>query len=877
MKPKPADAALIIGFDVEWVTEAAELADDDGEGKTDDPRQSPHNRILSYQYACRCNGRNWSAIIYTRSGALIRYPSQSAAEIAKHPERLRFADLLARAVEHGVREKHLTRWPRDIFAAAHWTRADLSAMADFAEIKRQFDGVRKTYVTLGPAYEARVSRGGHSRVFRVGLIDTQLLVPGSVKSLAALGDVYQFPKLDPGSKEFVSAGGTIERIPYIEHMDLLLADDPELFERYAIRDAEISARHVDEIWRFANDELCLDLWWPPVTLGSLAAGNLIKTWKTGSIDIDAVLDRQVRRIKRFDANCHRYVSIRQRRHSSRLMINEALARACFHGGRNECFCYGPTLDAGREGTPLFREYDLIAAYSISMASIKMPDWGGMSNCTDPIKFGAGVLGIARAGFRFPDETRFASLPVVAPDDHGLIFPLEGETYATASEIAVARCQGAEIKIFDGVIVPWCDHALPPFMLVIEELQRRRNQHPKGSLQNEMFKELANSLYGKLGQGIKGTSVYDTRTDRHSKIGPCEITNAFLAGYVSGLIRALIGELLAGIPSDRAVVSVTTDAFITNAKVGEINMDGPVATLLSGIKQDLTGDPTLLEAKFEARQLLPWRTRGIATLKKPTDGAKPKLARGGMREPGRMSLDDANDWFAARMLRRQPGNKWSSRDPLPFPVAHQADADHVLRPSSRKVNFEFDMKRRPVEPVPRYVSLPGDADLIVQHLAFETVPWRTTDEFTKIRQRFDEWRRKLGGQLRTIADWRRWRDYLNGSDASRAGVHRSSKGLVDQVRRLIIRAYRFRGWGLPGGGYKYAATRLTEAGYPTVEQDFKNAGRAKGRLIEHSIPAGAEEIRDFVTAVISIWPEFEIVAAGERRERKPARFENLAQV
>jgi hypothetical protein len=88
------------------------------------------------------------------------------------------------------------------------------------------------------------------------------------------------------------------------------------------------------------------------------------------------------------------------------------------------------------------------------------------------------------------------------------------------------------------------------------------------------------------------------------------------------------------------------------------------------------------------------------------------------------------------------------------------------------------------------------------------------------------------------------------------VHRSSKGLVDQVRRLIIRAYRFRRWGLPGGDYKYAATRLTEAGYPTVEQDFKNAGRAKGRVIEHSIPADAEEIRDFVTAVLSIWPEFE---------------------
>ena len=183
-----------------------------------------------------------------------------------------------------------------------------------------------------------------------------------------------------------------------------------------------------------------------------------------------------------------------------------------------------------------------------MASMGMPDWTGMHDSNDPSEFRPGVLGIARARFSFPDWTRFPSLPVVAPNEYGLIYPLEGEAYATASEIAVARRQGAAIDILDGVIVPWCDDGCRPFMLVIKDLQCRRDQHPKGSLPNEMFKQLANSIYGKLGQGIKGTSVYNTRTDGRSTIGPCEITNAFLAGYISGLIRALISELLAGIAS-----------------------------------------------------------------------------------------------------------------------------------------------------------------------------------------------------------------------------------------------------------------------------------------------------------------------------------------
>jgi hypothetical protein len=373
-----------------------------------------------------------------------------------------------------------------------------------------------------------------------------------------------------------------------------------------------------------------------------------------------------------------------------------------------------------------------------MASICMPDWTAMRDSSDSIEYRASVLGIARVRFRFPAGTRFPSLPVVAPNDYGLIYPLEGEAYAIAAEIAAGRRQGAEIEILDGVIVPWRDDGCRPFMVVIEELQRRREQHPKGSLSNEMFKQLANSIYGKLGQGIKGTRVYDTRTGRRSTIGPCKITNAFLAGYVSGLIRALISEFLAGIPPHRAVVSVTTDAIITNAEIGEIDTSGPVATLLSNIRQDLTSDPTLLETKFAARQLLPWRTRGVATLR-TIDGDRPKLARGGMREPRSMSLNETNDWFARRMLLRRPGDKWSSLDPLPFPKAHRDNADHVFQERSRLVNFEYDMKRRPLNPEPRYVEVPGNPDLIVQHLAFDTIPWRTVAEFTEERELFDQCR------------------------------------------------------------------------------------------------------------------------------------------
>jgi hypothetical protein len=116
--------------------------------------------------------------------------------------------------------------------------------------------------------------------------------------------------------------------------------------------------------------------------------------------------------------------------------------------------------------------------------------------------------------------------------------------------------------------------------------------------------------------------------------------------------------------------------------------------------------------------------------------------------------------------------------------------------------------------------------------------------------------RRGCQLKTIADWRRWQHYQAGGDASAAGVHRSSKGPVDQARRLVVRAYRLRRWGLPGGDYKAAAARLTAAGYPTTEQDFKNATRAKSGLPDHVIPTDPEGIHEFIRAVCTIWPEFE---------------------
>jgi hypothetical protein len=517
-----------------------------------------------------------------------------------------------------------------------------------------------------------------------------------------------------------------------------------------------------------------------------------------------------------------------------------------------------------------------------LASLRVPDYDNARPTTDPADFRPDQLGFARVAFEFPAETtRFPCLPVIASDERGLVYPVSGEAYVTAPEIALARHMGAQITILDGVVVPWIENSPRPFEVVIRELSRRRGEHEKGSLQNEMFKQLGNSLYGKLGQGIKGTTSYNTRDDQRIEIGPSQITNPYLAAHVTGLIRALVSELIASIPHWWTVVSVTTDGFITNAPLAEIGMDGPVASYLTMVRSHLTQAAMtqvlhdtgrgLLEMKYEVPRLLPWRTRGIATLTRdwdfgrkseplldPKNTPKPKLARSGMCEPA--GTKDANAWFVRTALTREPGQKYVSKEPLPFPLAHRKSADHHFRETQRAVNFEYDFKRRLVDPVPKFLPVPAlgenEDPRIVQHLSCNTVPWRTVEEFSATRDLFEKWRHKHDGQLRTLAGWTHWEQFQAGTGASQRGVRRSKDGVVGQALRIFCRAYVRREWGLPGGSYKAATEALTMAGFPADEHDFKNALRNKDPLPEHTIPADAPSIREMISALLSIWPELE---------------------
>jgi hypothetical protein len=91
---------------------------------------------------------------------------------------VKFGDLLGQAISHGIAIGKLRQWPDEVIVTAHWTVADMSAMADFAKINSQFDNVRKSYVSLEPFEASYTLPNRHVKKFDVWLMDTLLLSPG---------------------------------------------------------------------------------------------------------------------------------------------------------------------------------------------------------------------------------------------------------------------------------------------------------------------------------------------------------------------------------------------------------------------------------------------------------------------------------------------------------------------------------------------------------------------------------------------------------------------------------------------------------------------------------------------------------------------------
>ena len=186
---------VIIGIDAEW--QSSEVA----------------NSVLSYQWFGLDGDREWSGIHYPEDG-----------------KRLTISDWLSMALIEGYKNRS---WPRTIVLASHFTTAELSVIKNFHALKTRLDLVQgSSYASARQPFTTNCYDNSRNRhPVTVHLLDTMLLAPADGRSLVALGELLGFPK------EELPKGHTKDQ------MRRFMAEEPELFQTYALRDAEITAKY----------------------------------------------------------------------------------------------------------------------------------------------------------------------------------------------------------------------------------------------------------------------------------------------------------------------------------------------------------------------------------------------------------------------------------------------------------------------------------------------------------------------------------------------------------------------------------------------------------------------------------------------------------
>lgn len=234
--------------------------------------EKAQNGVISYQIAAQSPLGQCSMVIYTKSGA-------------KH-HRWEFDKLVAHALEEMFELGLIEAVPEQIIVFGHFLRADLTTFSDFwRSQKTTLRGIRRTVASAMQDYGVDVqalgkrkagkdpqvieSPSGEKFRTKVRFVDTLALSPNG-SGLSVIGELIGLPKLE-------LPDGYCK-----ENMRQFLDEQPEQFEAYALRDAEIALAYGLRMFKFATVELGLSKC--PTTLGAIGVSVFQKLLKDGGID-----------------------------------------------------------------------------------------------------------------------------------------------------------------------------------------------------------------------------------------------------------------------------------------------------------------------------------------------------------------------------------------------------------------------------------------------------------------------------------------------------------------------------------------------------------------------------------------------------------------
>ena len=717
---------VIIGFDTEFKTPDVLLTPEDiklGFAKYEVISYQVHLKVFGDTDPFECRG--------------ICFPVDG--------KRLSLGDILLFSFWTAIQSGFEGKFSPNLYLVGHFTRADVPALSDFRDLTETISNVRNTFLSTNQFIPVRFHFDGDDfqSEFTVRIRDTMLLTPSASKSLRALGDLVGVEKVtldsDPARELF-----------YKTNMNVLLRDDPDLFERYALTDSTICVRYIERLLE-RYEELTGNHSIPP-TLTSIGVDLLLKSWIDEGRSPLAILGKEEHTESVFDKRKQYFRQLTKAVDKEQVFWHSAFVTETYHGGRNEQFWFGPGFEDN------WTDYDLSAAYPTAMSLIGMPDWDDIRITTDPKDFTPTTLGFAAVTFEFPDNVRFPTLPVRT--ENGLVFPKKGDSNCSAPEIFLALSLGATIRIRHGIVVPTnpAELVFGDFIkMCLDKRKASAEKFGKKSLDALFWKELSNSTYGKTAQGLREKRVFDMRDKGTKPLPPSKITNAYFASFITSFVRAVLGEVLNSLPETVCVFSTTTDGFLTNATAKDIATacKGTLVSLYGNTRKRMTGKSDTLESKHFIRKPLGWRTRGQATLlegkSENGDEMNIVLAKGGIFTPSAYDgVREQNDMITNLFFNRTPEAEITATIKTGVREMVMYDADLVEKSLTKHLNMEYDWKRCPTA----VGSSPHH-----NHLVFNTKPWTTVDEFQRVRTFWEDFTNTTPRCLKTVDDFRHFAEFV----------------------------------------------------------------------------------------------------------------------
>ena len=595
------------------------------------------------------------------------------------------------------------------YLVPHYSIADVTGLFDSKEILRNTDTIRRTQTSVEKPLYINVydKYYNFSQTWVVFLRDTMHLAPAQ-SSLEKLANAMGKIKLE------LPAGYDKNR------MDILLKEQPDEFVLYACNDATLALEYVNSM--YPDKRL-------PVTLGSEGADifrEKIMSLNGWNLEVFDYEFRGLIRVKGDDGRTKLHVR------PEAAMVWEAASQA-YYGGRNECYAFG--IHHG----PWF-DYDLTGAYPTAMSMLRNIDYSKITTLTgdiiniDPLSYTFGYV-----EFEFPDNVMYPCLPVKDLEGRGLIYPRRGRTYASAPELYVALRMGARLKwVQPGIQVGAIDGKYDMREALTELLRERaeaKKLYGKGSVQEVRLKEIVNSIYGKCAQGLAGKRNYSTRQDAVRDMPPSNITQPLIASLTTSIVRAIVSSAMHQLhEAGFRIASVTTDGFLTDAPpevLEELDLFG-FRDAYKHVRNKIVGDPSMWEIKHKAKTLVMITTRGAFGIGAVDDNSPLPVAKAGYK-PEQDFLErfknKVSEELARRFLTRKGKIKMGFYK-LPSPKDYiRRNADGVGVYQKKKIEWEYDLKRKPINLRMETVTIDGET---YEHLSFDTVPWDTWEDFNDAR-------------------------------------------------------------------------------------------------------------------------------------------------